>query len=507
MYKVYIADDEPFIIEGLHDAIDWTSLELIIVGSAENGQQALDALGKTHVDILITDISMPVMNGLELIRRARQLHPGLHVIILSGFNDFDYLKEGMRLGIENYLLKPINLHELKATLEGVIEKLDKRTHQEVTWQEEDIGVLRDNIVYRWLNREIGSGELHERAEMLGIDLMQEYFLVAMLGIAHLEEHERRQIIRLLEQATPQFIPFRDRDGNAGVVMTLERKEDERTAVSCLLERLHKTMLEQKIRIAVGEVASGEEQAAVSYAQAKKAMEFVLIHPERELLQYSELAIDGTAGQGFTLDWGEYARHLAAKEKEQLLELIEDDFGRFAQEQGVTPGRLQSLALELTVQLKIELGSIKKTEVPELIRENTVERIMRADSLNGMIDVVREIAEEAVDSLVRDTKSPVIQQILDRIQDNCAEELSLKSLSGEYNIHPVYLGRLFHKETNETFSEYLNRYRIDRAKALLGETHMKVSEIAREVGYWEMGYFYKQFKKYVGVSPKDFKALL
>ncbi|MCU6712964.1 response regulator transcription factor [Paenibacillus sp. J5C_2022] len=507
MYKVFIADDEPFIIEGLHDAIDWTSLELAIVGSAENGQQALDALEKTHVDILITDISMPVMNGLELIRKARQIHPGLHVIILSGFNDFDYLKEGMRLGIENYLLKPINLHELKATLDGVIEKLDKRNRQAVSWQEEDISVLRDNIIYRWLNREIGSGELHERAEMLGIDLMQEYFLVVMLGMGQLSEDARRHLFRLLEQDTQHGIPFHDRDGNVGIVMALQREEDGGAVVSRLLDRLREAKPEEMIRVAIGEVASGEEQAAASYAQAKKAMEFVLIHPERELLQYSELAVDGTAGQGFALDWGEYARHLAAKEKEQLLGLIEEDFGRFSQEQGVTPGRLQSLALELMVQLKIELGSIKKTEVPELIRENTVERIMRADSLGGMIEVVREIAEEAVDSLVRDTKSPVIQQILDRIQDNCAEELSLKSLSAEYNIHPVYLGRLFHKETNETFSEYLNRYRIDRAKALLGETHLKVSEIAREVGYWEMGYFYKQFKKYVGVSPKDFKALL
>jgi two-component system response regulator YesN len=86
-----------------------------------------------------------------------------------------------------------------------------------------------------------------------------------------------------------------------------------------------------------------------------------------------------------------------------------------------------------------------------------------------------------------------------------EDMSLKSLGQQYNIHPVYLGQLFHKETNVSFTDYINKYRIERAKALLRETPMKVQDIAREVGYWETGYFYKQFKKYVGISPTDYKG--
>src|SRR4051794_8645973 len=124
MYKVFIADDEPFIIEGLYDIVDWSELGMEIVGQAENGLEAMEALKRIPADILITDISMPKMNGLDLIRATRSFQPDLKIIVLSGYDEFAYLKEGMALGIENYLLKPINLEEFKATLHTIAEKLN-----------------------------------------------------------------------------------------------------------------------------------------------------------------------------------------------------------------------------------------------------------------------------------------------------------------------------------------------------------------------------------------------
>ena len=155
MYKVFIVDDEPFIIEGLYDIVDWSSFGMEIVYHAGNGQAALQALPEQPVDILITDISMPLMNGLDLIREARQLQPELKVIILSGFNEFEYLKEGMKLGIENYLLKPINVDELQSTLRNTAAKLDQLVKPRL---EETYGIqmLKDNILYRWLTADCRS---------------------------------------------------------------------------------------------------------------------------------------------------------------------------------------------------------------------------------------------------------------------------------------------------------------------------------------------------------------
>ncbi|WP_025705035.1 response regulator, partial [Paenibacillus graminis] len=179
MYKVFIVDDEPFIIEGLYDIVDWAGMGMEIVGRAENGQEALEALSSLRADILITDISMPLMNGLDLIRAVRKLQPGMKVIILSGYDEFGYLKEGMTLGIENYLLKPINLEEFRATLNNTVEKLHmSRVEDELNAQ--SISILRDNIMHRWLREQIGANEFRERSELLGIQLDKPLLLAGLL---------------------------------------------------------------------------------------------------------------------------------------------------------------------------------------------------------------------------------------------------------------------------------------------------------------------------------------
>ncbi|WP_048747000.1 response regulator, partial [Paenibacillus sp. P22] len=155
MYRVMLVDDEPFIVEGLQDAIDWSAFDLEIAAVAGSGKAALEQLKRQPVDLLVTDITMPGMSGLELIREARGILPGLKAIILSGYNEFDYLKEGMTLGIENYLLKPVNFKELRATLAATAAKLDAEEEPpELALSEEELGILKDRILYRWMRGEI-----------------------------------------------------------------------------------------------------------------------------------------------------------------------------------------------------------------------------------------------------------------------------------------------------------------------------------------------------------------
>ncbi|MMZ64507.1 HTH-type transcriptional regulator YesS [compost metagenome] len=127
-------------------------------------------------------------------------------------------------------------------------------------------------------------------------------------------------------------------------------------------------------------------------------------------------------------------------------------------------------------------------------------------MEELAEIVKRTAASAIEALNRDVKSPVVQQVLNTIHEGYHQDLSLKTLGNTYKIHPVYLGQLFHKEVGESFTEYVNRYRIEKAKEMLKTTHQKVHEIARQVGYWETGYFYKQFKRYVGISPTEFKGL-
>ncbi|MCP1310880.1 response regulator transcription factor [Paenibacillus tyrfis] len=507
MYRVFLVDDEPFIIEGLYDIIDWAALGLEIVGHAGNGQKALDALKHTPADILITDISMPVMTGLELVRAVREWNPGLKVIILSGFNEFDYLKEGMRLGIENYLLKPIDVQELRSTLTTTTDKLNAAQAERVLG-EQDMRILKEHIMHRWLTGQIAPNEFDERAELLQLQLNRPYVLVALVRFP---EGDTGDADFAAEQKLPglSVIPFHNMDGELVVVFTLDEPAEGKRAALEMLARMKADHAEasRSCRISLGSVERLPYEAAQSYAHAKKAQEFFLLYQGRDILDYEEVAVSGeTAGLDFPLEWAEYSKLILAKDKDSLLARIDQDYERLLAQEGMTPARLQQISIELMIRFKMELKAIKHTDSSELYQE-AFDRVLHAGTVDRMADAVKTVAGLTVDSLIQDVRSPVIQQVLKLIHDSYAEELSLKTLSGQFNIHPVYLGHLFHKETGENFTEYINKYRIEKAKTLLKETHLKVQEIAKTVGYWETSYFYKQFKKYVGISPTDYKGLL
>lgn len=506
MYKVFIVDDEPFIIEGLYDIVDWAALGMEIVGHAENGLEALEALKVTPADILVTDISMPKMNGLDLIRCVREIHPDLKVIVLSGFNDFAYVKEGLTLGIENYLLKPINLEEFKATLNTVVEKLNVSKTKYNTLNAYSIMILKDNVMHRWMRGQINPQEFEERADLLGIVLNKRYILVSILRLQD-SEHEAFDSVLAQLGGEEGIIPFHDMDGDIVLVYNFDEIEQGIKKVDIVNHKLISVLTSpQPLHLSVGSVEVMGMEPARSYTNAKKVQEYFMIYQDQNILRYDDLKDHQTnAEQGLHMNWSNYAKLIMAKDKEGLLARVEEDFGSLRQVEWISPSLLQDLAMEWIIRFKMQLEEIRHAEESELYKKH-FEKIRTTSSLEELIDIMKEVAEITVDSLASDMKSPVVQQVLNYIKQSYNEDLSLKTLGALYNIHPVYLGQLFHKEVNESFTDYINWYRIDKAKELLRTSQMKVHEIARSVGYWETGYFYKQFKKYVGISPTEYKGL-
>lgn len=503
MFKIFIADDEPFIIEGLYDIVDWPELGMEIVGQAENGLDAVEALKRIPADILITDISMPKMNGLDLIRSTRDFLPDLKVIVLSGYDDFAYLKEGMALGIENYLLKPINLEEFKATLHTVAEKLN--VSQANPLNEHSILILRDNIMHRLLMNQISPQEFQERADILGISLDQKYVLVSILRCRHSGQGMEASIGNLLK-SREGILLFRDMDGD----LVLLYNFDDPVKVRYEAEEMNREVLKVlsaylPLQLSLGTVEEMEE-ASRSYTYAKKTQEYFMICPEEDILWYDDLKEHhANAGESHSLNWNDYVKLIMAGDKEGLFARIEKDFRSLQQTEGVTPDLLQAVAMEWIIRFKMQLEEIRHVDESELYKSH-FKLIRTTSSLNELIGILKDAAGITVDSLVHDVKSPVIHQVLNYIKESYNSDISLKTLGALYNIHPVYLGQLFHKEVNESFTDYINWYRIERAKELLRTSRMKVQDIARAVGYWETGYFNKQFKKYVGISPTDYKGL-
>jgi two-component system response regulator YesN len=507
MYKAILVDDEPFILDGLFDAVDWSFHELEITGRAENGLQALELLKEVPADILITDITMPVMNGLELIRAVRGIKPDLKVIILSGYNEFDYLKEAMMLGIENYLLKPVNFKELNDTLANTVEKLNAPALN-AGYTEDEINIVRDNILYRWITGRISPDELAERVRMLDIRLEGAYMLAAIICPDTDGYESLLGVIKMRIAHTHRAVCFTDIEGRIVVAFMADCPQDcKREAVDFLANLREETPQVCLYRVSLGTAERLGEGERLSYERALRAQEYFLVLGRTDTADAETLLSDWCDQQlQLQVDWSEYGRLMLTKDKEGLFSRIEDELRRMQAQEGVTPELLRGLALEIMVRLKIQLKELKRSESSAGNLYKTVfEQAAKAVDIEQLIAAVQETAGMTVDELVRQDKSPVITQILNHIQMFYPEDMSLKSLGQQYNIHPVYLGQLFHKETNVSFTDYINKYRIERAKALLRETPMKVQDIAREVGYWETGYFYKQFKKYVGISPTDYKG--
>ncbi|KIL40403.1 response regulator [Gordoniibacillus kamchatkensis] len=506
MVRLFLADDEPFIIEGLYDIIDWAEAELEIVGHASNGQKALEAIRNTTVDILLTDISMPVMDGLELIRQARTVYPDLKVVVLSGYNEFSYLKEAMMLGIENYLLKPVNIQELKATLRNAVEKLNT-TNETRLVQAYSKQILKDNTLHRWLTDQIAPQEFYERADLLGLNLDCEFIAASVLRMPS-GAAEKFEFVAGRVEPYSWITAFFDMDGDIVLLAAMDNADRCREQLVDLLRQLQSDLQGRQLRISVGSVAQLPDQAGRSYAEAKKAQEYFWIYPELQMIDYSELEKSRSKQKvDFSIiDWPAYAKLIVARDQEQLRQQIQSDFRRLQAQPGITPHDFQTIAFEMLVHFTLELKAIRHTEELDAYHD-AFHQIRSAVTPEQLEAAILGIADTTIGFLVSDVRSPIVQQVLKYIHQAYAEELSLKMLGAHFHIHPVYLGQLFHKEMNETFTEYMNRYRVEKAKELLKTTTLKVQGIAKDVGYSEVGYFYKQFKKYVGISPTDYRGLL
>ncbi|MFC5470526.1 response regulator [Cohnella suwonensis] len=504
MHNVWIVDDEPFILEGLASVIDWTSIGAVIAGQAENGLDALEQIGgeAERIDILITDIAMPEMNGLELIRELKKINPELISIILSGFNEFDYVREGMRIGIENYLLKPINLEELTQTVMNASEKLNRGKIESLSAEQTDL--LKDNILYRWVSGRIAKEQWKQRSDFLQLRLNEPYAAVAVIVGGYSGDAGA-------ELGAP-CLSFRDIDDNA--VLIIGAQDGTPAALGGIRDRLAKLQSRRKDvareapLIVLGSLETGFEQAPASYRNAIATLDYALLYPEERLLSHDLFSRSAATGKTPPYDPEAYNQLLLAMDEETLHARIASDFEAFSRTEGVTPAELRGAAAELVLQLKKRLRDAKPNDPAPRSYADPLVRLFASTTLEQLIGHVRDIASEAVRELVgRQEQSPVIRQIVSYVQRSYMEEFSLKTLAQTYRVHPVYLGQLFNKEMNQTFSDYVNRTRIEKAMEMMKTGALKTQDIAKAVGYWDAAHFYKHFKKVVGVSPAQYRKLV
>jgi two-component system, response regulator YesN len=522
MYKVLIVDDEPLILEGLKHIIPWDEHGLEIAGESACGEDALDFLQQRKFHILVTDIRMPGMSGLDLLHRIKEYGLDIKCIILSGYDDFEYVKEAALLGIENYLLKPVSRQELSFTLLNTVKKIESSLYGKIS-ERESKDILRNNILYRWVTNNISDSELTDKSTMLSIDLGHSQYLAAIVKIQHTENPSPKiqdrsllsfsinNICSEFLQETALGLSFCDLNGDIVILFHSAGKLDMQR-IHTLLEKCVlniKKILGCEVFISVGIPVGHYGDINRSYTTASDMQEYFLIFPTKNIAVYEDVRKNVLPEHNrLVVDFSKFEDLVLIKDKAALKSFILHAYDQLKQQKGLTPQQIQNFTIELMLNLLHAMKNKNGNKVPLFFDlKNSLAQVLRQKSIEGLVEHLSSIIDITVDSLLAEEakSNPLVKSILHYVHENYAGNISLKLLSDIFNLNAAYLGQLFKNETGEMFTSYLNTVRVEKSKELLKTSILKVHEIAEKVGYVNQIYFTRIFKKVTGLTPLEFRG--
>ncbi|GHT61165.1 DNA-binding response regulator [Spirochaetia bacterium] len=498
MYTVLLADDEKSVLDILISSISWHTLGVDTVLTASDGEKALEIIKSRRVELLITDIRMPRMDGLELIRNVRSLYPDVHCILLTAYSEFSYAKEAIALGVENYLLKPVPKEEVEQTVTKALDNIYKR-------HENSERLLLDNTLLRWLSSSINSEELSDRAALLGINI----YLPCYCVICIVKKDEKAPLSPFcsacIERLSKQYEVYHLWDDNGRYVLILGGKEIEQDVLEKTLET---AALETDMRSAAAAVGITVQEAnslPVSYMMACEIIELADTSSSGVVMK-KEINISG-----FKVDvLAEEVRKLFYEDKKEAKQDVHKLLAAKLFKAEEEKNAREKLSLLMKTCTKVLLSEFPAqtlvqgrlfTDWPRY--DETAGEVSGKDQFIPAAVKVLDHAEQVFKALFG-TLNPKIQYAIKYMRANMGEGISIKLLCTKNGTNPAYLGQMFKTETGFFFNDYLTRLRINRSVYLLHNPDNKIKDIAAQVGFFSSSYFEKCFKNQKGVSPLKYR---
>lgn len=502
MCKVMLVDDEKLILQGLLNIIEWDTLGLEVSQTADNAITALEMFKENPVNIVITDINMPKVTGLELIKQIKDIDDQVKFIILSGYDDFSYARTAMKYGVENYILKPINEEELEETLVKMINtiKLEKDNQSSL--------LDKNRKLIQFINGKIDVVGLSKIQQVINIGFSEKRYTVSSISIGHRDNNESSNIRYIIENNTNgKCEVVRNYDGQVVVINTW----DENSTSEEIMKYFHYLKgklieeLNTDIFIGVGELVDSIEELNKSYIIANKLKKYMLTEGTNACICKEDISKVKENKRNFSKEIEKINKLIIEKSNVKLQSYIEELF----EDSRLTPKNIYDLSIKiifLTDKISEEFKLDNKYSKDSL--SNTIVELCNESTRDNVKTFLLSELEELLRLMNVNTikYSPVIAQIINNVNEKYYEELSLKTLANQYNINSSYLGQVFTKELGVSFSEYLNSTKNIKAKELILNTNMKINDIAKEVGYTDTSYFYRKFKKYYGVCPSTLREI-
>lgn len=503
MYKVMLVDDEKLITEGLKNLIDWEKLNLKVVATANNGEEALRKLKEEKVHIVITDINMPVMTGLDLIKEVKGKDNKTNFIILSGYDEFSYAKKAIEYGVDSYILKPIDEEELEKTLIKLLARIEKSKKEK-----KDV-LYKNTKLLQFINGKINKEEILKIEDELNIPLRGKSYTVSSIILNKKNEDGKYiNIDEIIEEYSGKNYELLHKfDGQTILINSWDldvKNEDILKYFNFIKDKLIEK-IEGDVFIAVGDVTKDIDLLKNSLNSSNKLKKYILTEGTNICLTSEDVTNIKDYKTNFSKEIERLNKIIIEKDgsgAKMFLEGLIDDIA-------LTPKNIYDLSIRVVMLIdKIsDEFKVDKKYVKDSLSSNIVELCSEStrDSIKAFL--VSEI-EELISVMYSTTKrySPVVSQIVSNIEERYSEELSLKTLAYQYNINSSYLGRIFTKEVGMSFSDYLNKVKNTKAKELILETNMKINDIAKAIGYTDTSYFYRKFKKYYGICPSTLREM-
>ncbi|AZK46740.1 response regulator transcription factor [Paenibacillus lentus] len=510
MIDVLIVDDEPKLREGLRTFIDWGTLGYRVVDTAANGNEALEKYAACRPELVIADVRMPGMDGLQLIERLREQDPLLHILILSGYADFDYAKKAIAQRADGYLLKPVDEDELVEYLHGIRTTIESERASE-EWRHAAKEWTREALIQLLLTETEHTSEdrrqLKERAEELGV-LWNNYQVLLVALHDELTESVlyllRRSLVESFEQQERGWV-F-EHYGQIGVLLKEPLLAVEREGVYRSIETAVGEM-GVEFTVALGSKVSSLGEIADSYGVARELIKLHFFLEDGKLLceedAYSEHEEDcSEVFPSETLsDQIYYAVDIGNK---KAMKSLVRQAGRSLVTEGFTEADIKRRFVEILTSI-MSKGFKQHPELQQQSRQysDMLTEIYHLRSIKALYEKTDDFLQQMMTHLGENDKHREVKIMLDLIERNFSDNLKLETLSGVLNYNSAYLGKLFKNETGEYFNTYLDKVRIEKAKAYL-EDGLKVYQVAEKVGYTNVDYFHSKFKKYVGTSPSAYR---
>lgn len=495
MHHILLVDDEENVLEILKKTISWQEFGVETVLTAHDGQQALETLAIQPIDLLITDIKMPVLDGIRLIEQVKLLYPHIRCILLSAYGEFEYAKQAIHLGVENYLLKPVAKEELEQTIQKSLANLYLSGIN-------DKHLFRENILHRWVCGSISGEELSEKALVLGLNLyLPEYCIVCIAK-------KSKDIISSFQTACVSMLaenlevyPFWDEKGRYILIIGGQQLNTDSLAVQ--LSKLAESYnLEETICISFGIPCDGES-LQLSYKIACDAIEL------SDISQAGLILKNDYDNPGSDVDWlVEEVRFLFwNNDKKTRL----NGYNHLAHKlhRGIKHGETdKALTHLLIICMKVLVSEFplrndlqKKVYEQKWNIRNNMSQEMFASEATKILNTVQTIFSECYEAY-----SPIIQLAIKYAVNGVLEGSggSVKEFCALTDMNSAYLGHIFKKETGIFFKDYLSQCRINRSIILLKNPNNKIKDIAEKVGFMSVSYYVKCFRETKGVSPTRYR---